>query len=92
MFNKKAKDYTQSSQRNGDCTQISDAEFFEDLQVLLNRESMLKADVANVLGLCLSQLEHILNIIRPQSSPLTIPNEARQRARDMRLRIENGET
>lgn len=69
---------------------ISDAQFIDDLQVLLNRESMLKADVAHALGIQTVELDRVLVVV-PRFNQLTMPQVIRRRARELRLKKEWGE-
>lgn len=88
----KTTDNQLNNDYSGYFSEISDAEFFDDLQVLLNREGMLKAEVSNSLGICLAELERILSVMRPKSSPFTIPHKVRVKAKELRLIKEYGKT
>ena len=93
MLNKRTDKRLQNSNQSFEESQmISDAQFVEDLQILLNRESMLKADLADALCVTMVDLERSLVIVRPSNGRLSMPNRVRQRARDLRLKADWGYT
>lgn len=69
---------------------ISDAQFINDVQVLLNSESMLKEDLADALCIDLNNLNQALVITWLGNKRLNIPDSVRQRARALRRSKECG--